>query len=138
MPDLEERVAALEAAMAAPVLDLSEMIPLTEKQVTELGRQFDEAMQQQRERPFAYNVLSSVPPLTPDQIRHLLRECVTVVKPGETLVVRVGFDLRPEQVRELQVAADDMCEYRDFPFKVLVFPGEELAVAEPGEVPGAA
>jgi hypothetical protein len=36
--------------------------------------------------------------LTPDQVRQLLRECVTVVKPGETLIVRVPVTWSPEQV----------------------------------------
>jgi hypothetical protein len=130
VPDLEERVAALEEAMSAPSLSAS--APWTEAEQADFLVRYTEAIKQP---PL---ILPLVPPLTPEQIRCLLRECVTVVKPGETLVVRVGFDLRPEQVRELQEVADALYSHRDFPFKVLVFPGEELAIAEPGGVPGAA
>jgi hypothetical protein len=68
--------------------------------------------------------------LGPDELRRLLRECVTVVGPGETLVVRAYDYMTPRQVRELQAAADAMCEYRHLPFSVIVVPGEELGVVE--------
>jgi hypothetical protein len=133
MPDLEERVAALEEAIAHPPRLIWN--PVSDEDVEKFRKEYGAALEHIGHQP--YPLPSSVPPLTPEQVRYLLRECVTVVKPGETLIVRVGFDIMPQQVRELQNAADGMCEYRDFPFKVLVFPGEELAIAEPGEVPGA-
>ena len=125
-PSLEERVAALEARLAPFQVTYSAWPALTEEETAELKEQIA-ALQQE---PLMHRVIHLPPPLTPEQVRQLLRECVTVVKPGETLVVRVGFDITPMQVRELQDAADGMCEYRGLPFKVLVFPGDELAVTE--------
>ena len=78
--------------------------------------------------------------LAPDEIRQLLRECVTVVKPGEHLILRIPWTTTPAQVRELQDFVTDTAVWLDLPFKVLVLPGDELAVAEPepGGIPGAA
>ena len=68
--------------------------------------------------------------LTPDELRHLLRECVTVVKPGETLVVQVPMDTRPTVVGELQQVMNEIAEERNFGFGVLIVPGCGLTVAE--------
>jgi hypothetical protein len=73
------------------------------------------------------------PPLTPDQARALLRECVTVVKPGETLIVRANENWTPRQVREIQDFADTVSEYRELGVKILFLPGEEFAVAKAAE-----
>ncbi len=64
--------------------------------------------------------------LAPSDARALLCEFATVVRPGETLVVRVGNGYTPAQLRELQEALDVM----GMPFRTLVVPGEELAVAQ--------
>jgi hypothetical protein len=69
--------------------------------------------------------------LSEDQVRQLLRECVTVVKPGETLILRCGREWTPQQMREIQDSVDAMAEFRDLRFKVLVVPADELGVAEP-------
>lgn len=69
--------------------------------------------------------------LTEDEVRSLLRECVTVVKPGETLVILADRDWTPSQVRELQDALDAGIKYRDLGIHALVVPGAELGVAEP-------
>jgi hypothetical protein len=70
--------------------------------------------------------------LSKDEVRRLLRECVTVVKPGETLVIRVGSGWTPDQMREMQDSLnwgwDSGTPY--WPFRVLVVPGEELGVAQ--------
>ena len=103
MPDLEERVAALEAVLG-PAADFSLL------------------------------------PLRPDEVRQLFRECVTVVKPGETLVIR-DRNWTPNQVQEIQRWMDDEHESGRISFKVLALIGEELGVVEPEageEVPGAA
>jgi hypothetical protein len=71
------------------------------------------------------------PPLTPDEIRQLLTECVTAVKPGETLVVRVPWETSWMQVREYQRVIDSP-EGGQIPFKVLVVAGEELGVVHAG------
>jgi hypothetical protein len=90
VPDLEERVAALEAA-PGPAADFTLL------------------------------------PLRPDEIRQLLSECVAVVKPGETLVIR-GRDWTPVQLREIQQAMDDMYQHGTVPFRALAVPGDELGV----------
>jgi predicted SAM-dependent methyltransferase len=64
--------------------------------------------------------------LSPDEARALLRECVTVVRPGETLVIRVPPSWTAYQVQEYQEYADAA----GLPFRVLVVMGDELAVAE--------
>lgn len=74
-------------------------------------------------------------PLTQDEVYQLLRECVTVVKTGETLVIQVGDGWYPEQIRQIQEAlncADENGPY--WPFRTLVVPGERLGVAEPAEI----
>ena len=65
-----------------------------------------------------------------DEIRRLLRECVTVVKPGESLVIR-DRNWTPMQVGEIQRWMD--CEYESgrISFKVLAVPGDEIAVVQP-------
>ena len=68
--------------------------------------------------------------LTKDEVRQLLRECVTVVKPGETLVIRGDRNWTPNQLREVQDMLDRATKYYDLRFHALVVPGEELGVAE--------
>jgi hypothetical protein len=119
---LEERVAALEQ-LAHGSLVVPEW---TDEQVKEFQRDLDAAMA----KPLQYRVLSR-PSLTEDEVRQLLRECVTVVRPGETLVIRGDRNWTPMQVREVQDMLDGAAEWRDLGFKVLVVPGEELGVAEP-------
>ena len=120
MPDLEERVAALEAAM-----DLS-AIPSSWPELTEAEKAgFIEAIGEAKARN-QYRLLNA--PLSPDEIRQLLSECVTVVKPGETLVVR-GQNWTPPQVRGIQQAMDDMYQYGSVPFRALAVPGDELGTA---------
>ena len=67
-------------------------------------------------------------PLSEDEVRQLLRECVTVVKPGEALVVRMA-GLTPSQHREWQRAVTDWHEEGDLPFPVFIFNGDELGTA---------
>ena len=113
--DIEERVAALEARMApGPLLKPFGLPPLTEEQEAHLKRDFNETMRV----------------LTRDEIRQLLRECVTVVKPGETLVIR-GRDWTPNQCREIQEVMNTLHEDGLVPFRALAIFGDELAVAEP-------
>lgn len=69
-------------------------------------------------------------PLAPDEIRALLRECVTVVKAGETLVVRAHENTTPGQLREMQEIGNSMIDFLGF--RVLFVPGQELGVVESG------
>jgi hypothetical protein len=68
--------------------------------------------------------------LSPDEVRQLLRECVTVVKPGETLIIRMHDNWTAAQMRELQ----DVLDSRELPFRTVVVTAAELGVAE---APGA-
>ncbi len=63
---------------------------------------------------------------TPTEIENFLTECVTIVKPGETLVVRCK-DLSPRQLYELQDSLDYANTHSDWP-KIIAVPGDELAV----------
>ena len=51
-------------------------------------------------------------PLTEDEVRRLLRECVTVVKPGEILVLQPGADVTPNQLREIQWMTDPKTQFK--------------------------
>ena len=135
MPDLEDRVAALEAAMAHPLMTVSAP-PMSAEDEARFEREHDAALMNFGHQPL--RILPSAPPLTPDQVRQLLRECVTVVKPGETLIVRVPVTWAMDQVSNYQKNFSDWARWLDLPFKVIVVIGEELGVAEPGGVPGAA
>ena len=73
---------------------------------------------------------AQVPPLTQEQVRQLLSECVTVVKPGEVLAVRVPDTWTPRQIGECQEAFEAMAEWRDLDIAILFMPGEEFAVAK--------
>jgi ribosomal protein L16 Arg81 hydroxylase len=119
---LEERVAALEALTLQPAT-----AEMTDEQVREFEKNFAQIVTQ----PWQPQILPSRPPLTQDEVRQLLRECVTVVKPGETLVIRGDRNWSPNQLREVQDWLDKAAEWRDLPFKIVVVPGEELGVAEP-------
>jgi hypothetical protein len=74
-------------------------------------------------------------PLTPGEIRALLRECVTVVAPGETLIIRVLSSLTMQQVAEYQRSVNVALEYLGCPFKALVLPAEGLGIATGPSLP---
>ena len=61
--------------------------------------------------------------LTPEIARALLRECVTVVQPGETLVIRAPGTWTPRHVEEYQDYADAATEAGQISFRVLVVIG---------------
>jgi hypothetical protein len=67
--------------------------------------------------------------LSPGEIRSLLRECVTVVRPGESLVIRLA-NLTPAHQREYQQWLNVMHDEGIMPFRAFVFPGDELGVME--------
>ena len=123
MSTLEERVAALEEmALAQPVT-----AEMTEEQAREFERDWQEALS----KPQQLLVPPQRPPLGEDEIRQLLRECVTVVKPGETLypVLRAQVDTEPD-ARDPGHASSTQPSGVASHFKALVVPGEELGVAE--------
>lgn len=128
-PSLGERVAALEAALFTPAISPD----WTEEQIAEFRKEFAKAAGRHEMR-----LIPPKPPLTPGEIRQLLRECVTVVKPGETLVIQ-GRNWTPAQMRDVQDWMDRERESDRISFKMLAVLGDELAIAEaPEGVPGAA
>jgi hypothetical protein len=131
MPDLEERVAALEDLIRFPP-QFVQSAAMSDDDVARFREKLDEEM---RRTPFTYRCLPPPPPLAPDEIRHLLRECATVVGPGETLVIR-DRNWTPNQVREIQRWMDDEYESGRIGFKVLAVIGEELGVAQPEDARG--
>jgi hypothetical protein len=68
--------------------------------------------------------VSEPAPLTKDEIRYLLRECVTVAGPGEILVIQPGADFTPNHIREIQGAVDWWLGANAPQIKALVIPGE--------------
>ena len=135
-PTLHQRVAALEEMLANPPRVVFPPVPeFTLKQEAELAEAIGAAL---KAGPHEYKVIPRPPPLTRDEVRQLLRECVTVVGPGETLVIR-DRNWIPSQVNEIQRWMDDEHESGRISFKVLALIGEEMAVTEAGgEAPGAA
>ena len=99
--------------------------PMSDADAAEFRERFGEAMKDGR---YQTTVL---PPrfLTEDQVRQLLAECVTVVKPGETLVLRMGREWTPPQLREVADMVDAVIKYRELPFRALVVPADALGVA---------
>ena len=68
--------------------------------------------------------------LTAEQIRSFLKDNVTVVAPGETLVIRAP-DLTPNQARELSDLLNWVGEDGPYlPFRTIVVPGDELGVVK--------
>jgi hypothetical protein len=127
-PSLEERVAALEECTRYPLRAyIPSWTPLTEAEEAQVRESAAEAA---RLGPMPPRIAPEPPALSPAQVRYLLRECVTVVKPGETLVIR-GTNWTPNQVREIQQCMDIMHEEGIVAFKGLAVPGDELGVAEP-------
>lgn len=80
------------------------------------------------------NDTAEVPALTLEVIRVLLRDHLTVVKPGETLVMRPAADISPNQWRELQDMLDAWHSQGDLPFRVIALPAAEFVptVSDPG------
>ncbi|HZR50103.1 MAG TPA: hypothetical protein VFB06_11345 [Streptosporangiaceae bacterium] len=120
---VEERLAALETMLGLRVP------AWTDEQAAEFKAEFDRRM---GDGKFEHHEVRLLPPgpaieplLTPETARALLRECVTVVKPGETLVIRCPDWWGPQQVYEYQRYLNEMTEG----FRALAVVGEELAVA---------
>ena len=126
-PTLEQRVAALEEMIANPLRVVFPPVPeFTPEQEAELREALAAAM---KAGPHQHRVNLQPPPLAEDEVRQLLRECVTVVKPGETLVIQ-GRNWTPNQVREIQDWMDAEHESGRIDFRVLAVIGDELGVAE--------
>ena len=98
----------------------------TDEEIAEFGERFEAAMAEQKAHPLV--TVFREPPLSPDQVRSLLRECVTVVKPGEVLVIRAPGDWTPNQLREY---AEHLEYYAgEMGIRAMVVAGDGLGVAE--------
>jgi hypothetical protein len=128
---LEERVAALEELLASP---LHAVTPesWTGDQVADFEDRLRDLYPGDEARRRQIRVLPSAPVLTPETARALLRECVTIVKPGEMLVVRAPDWWTPGQAGMYQEYVGAMAGDA---FRVVVVMGGELAVAEPEHAP---
>ena len=68
--------------------------------------------------------------LSPAEARALLRECAMIVKPGETLVIRLPVETPPSQVREYRAVLDEM---RDaFGLTAVAVIADELGIVQAG------
>jgi hypothetical protein len=122
---IKERVAALEECILFPLrMYVPKWEPLTEAQEAEFKESIAKVA---KEMPL--RVTLEPRPLSLGDIHCILRECVTVVKPGETLVIR-DRNWTPSQMREIQQWMDADRESGRISFKVLVVPGDELGVVE--------
>lgn len=120
---LEERVAALEA-LALPAV--SAPGTWTDEQVKEFEAAWAEAAGQ----PPRW--MPPRPALTQDEVRQLLSECVTVVRPGEILVLRAPEDWNPDQALQLQEYMGYWLAENAPDIKVMVIPPMEIAVMQTG------
>jgi hypothetical protein len=68
--------------------------------------------------------------ITPAAIEVLLRECITVVKPGETLIVRVPWGTPARTVHQLGRSLHGRAQARGARFHTLVVPAESLGVGQ--------
>ena len=103
-------------------------ITMTDEQAAEFAERFAAAREEQKGRPQMRVLHREL--LSPEEIRSLLRECVTVVKPGEVLVIRVSENMTPRQCSEYQQAVDGWIAHGDLGIKVMVLPGEGLGITE--------
>jgi hypothetical protein len=104
-------------------------VPMTDEEAANFKAEFERAMAEADGR-FGRQLrwLPPAPVLTPETARALLAECVTVVQPGEALVIRVPDGMTPNQVREVQEYADVWTAHNAEHVKVLFLPGEGFAV----------
>jgi hypothetical protein len=124
-PSLEERVAALEERLAYPMM-LATAPELGDEQAAKLEADFREAMGAAAFGQHRIRVLPPAPVLTPETAEALLRECVTVVKPGEVLAVRLPMDFQPADMGRAREYGRQV--ERETGVKVAFIPGEEFGV----------
>jgi hypothetical protein len=118
---LEERVAALESLIVSPAAEPE----WTDGQVAEFRKALAAGAGDSKVDLLPPRRLVGVA-----DVRQVLRECVTVVKPGETLIIRGDRDWTPNQAEEVQQRFDAAVDFWKLCFRVLVVPGDELGVAE--------
>lgn len=110
--------------MAAHPLVTASWPAMTDEEAANFAAEF------QAEAARGVRVMPPRPVFTPEEIRVLLRECVTVVKPGEVLVIRVSEDMTPNQVREYQDMVDAGIKFWHLGIKAMVLRAQALGIAE--------
>lgn len=115
--DLEQRVAALEAALAQPRVTFP---PLTDEKAAEL---------RERYAGLASGPAMAIPPppISPDEVRALLRECVTILGPGDVLVIR-HLSFTAESAHAIREQVDAFNETRGTSVKVMAVVADEMAI----------
>lgn len=116
---VEERVAAIEALLLPRVPEW------TAEQAAEFREKFA-----QLGAGHEIRLLPPAPVLTPETAKALVRECVTIVRPGEVLAVRLPLSFTSgdlDYAREYARTVE-----REAGVKVAFIPGEELGVAQAG------
>lgn len=132
---LEQRVAALEATVDRLLTPVAQP-KLTDEQIAQFKEEFEATAAEgfQHGRPLMPP--SSLPNLLdPETVRQLLRESVTVVKPGEVLFFTCGDpNYTPAQMRDIQDHIGWWLAENAPDVKVIVLPHGEMAAA--GTRPG--
>lgn len=108
---------------------------MTDEQAAEFREQFEAAMRDPGRQQM--RVLPQPPPLTPDETRALLRECVLAVAPGEILVIRFSpGSITPSQMREFQEYVDFWLERNAPGIRALAIIGDAAQAVrkEPGGI----
>lgn len=98
-------------------------VPMTDEQAEEFKAEFERRWAERKHEPL--KLLPPRPLLTPEIARELLRECVTVVKPGEVLAVRLPLDMDSGDIARARGYALEV--ERQSGIKVAFIPGEEFA-----------
>lgn len=129
--DLERRVAELEAVVERlmhPVA-VAEFPPVSDEDAARFREEFDAALRDFGRRPHTI-FPSSLTVLDPESVRQLLRESVTVVKPGEVIFLRCPEGWTPQQVREMHECVRWWLEANAPDIRAMVIPHLDMAVAE--------
>jgi hypothetical protein len=126
---LEQRVAALEEAILYPPRFVS-FPEMSDEDAAKFGEELGKLSGQ------PLRVMPSVPPLTPEEIRYLLRECIVAVKPGEVLFFRCPEEWTVQQARDLYDSVHWWLDENAPTVKVMIVPDVEMAVVQPGAADG--
>lgn len=128
----EELAREIAAGMSIPA-----DVPMTDEQAAEFRERF-EAHMRENGRHWRSEI-KLLPPrklLTEDTVRELLRDHLTVLGPGEVVIIRTA-SWTPGQAWEYQQELDRWHAGGNLPFRAIVVHGDELAVVKPeaGDAP---
>ena len=110
-----------DAAAIAAGMKIPADVPMTGEQLEEFRKRWEEA---------AAQGFRHVRRWTPEEIRSFLAENVTVVAPGETLIIRAYSDWTPSQCIDYQRYVNEQFDGGFLPFRVLLVHGAELGVVK--------